>query len=54
MDPVFTRAQLDKFARNQRRGKRVGSEGYEFYDVTSWSLPVAFGVAPGGPRTSAR
>ena len=38
------RAQIEKFERNHRRGKRAESEGYEFYDVTAWSLPVAFGV----------
>jgi hypothetical protein len=43
LDPVFARAQVDKFRRNQRRGKAAG-EGYEFYDITAWSLPVAFGV----------
>ena len=43
LDPVFARAQLDKFLRNQRRGKAPG-EGYEFYDITAWSLPIAFGV----------
>jgi len=44
MDSVFVRTQLERFARNQRRGERGTSEGYEFYDVTAWSLPVAYGV----------
>jgi hypothetical protein len=44
LDPVFARAQLEKFRRNQRRGKKTEGEGYEFYDITAWSLPVAFGV----------
>ena len=44
LDPAFTRAQIEKFERNRRRGKHAESEGYEFYDVTAWSLPVAFGV----------
>ena len=44
LDPTFTRAQIEKFERNHRRGKKAESEGYEFYDVTAWSLPVAFGV----------
>jgi hypothetical protein len=44
LDPVFARAQEDKFRRNQRRGKNAEAEGYEFYDITAWSLPVAFGV----------
>ena len=44
LDPAFARAQIEKFERNHRRGKHAESEGYEFYDVTAWSLPVAFGV----------
>src|SRR5690606_29449781 len=42
IDVEFARAQLDRFRRNQQR--TTGTEGYEFYDVTAWSLPVAFGV----------
>lgn len=44
MDSVFVRTQLERFARNQRRGDGGTREGYEFYDVTAWSLPVAYGV----------
>ncbi len=44
LDSAFAKAQLDKFARNRERGSRGVREGYEFYDVTAWSLPVAFGV----------
>jgi hypothetical protein len=44
LDPVFARAQVEKFKRNQRRGKKAEGEGYEFYDITAWSLPIAFGV----------
>ncbi|HJU88756.1 MAG TPA: M14 family zinc carboxypeptidase [Gemmatimonadaceae bacterium] len=44
MDTAFTRSQIEKFRRNIRRGQNVSREGYEFYDVTAWSLPVAFGV----------
>jgi hypothetical protein len=43
-DTGFVRVQLEKFQRNQRRGANADREGYEFYDVTAWSLPVAFGV----------
>ncbi len=42
MDVQFARTQLDRFRRNQQRSS--GTEGYEFYDVTAWSLPVAFGL----------
>ena len=44
LDPAFARTQIEKFERNHRRGKHTESESYEFYDVTAWSLPVAFGV----------
>ena len=44
MDTAFARAQLEKLARNLRRGENESREWYEFYDVTAWSLPVTFGV----------
>ena len=44
LDPVFAKTQLDHFKRNMNRGKNAGGEGYEFYDITAWALPVAFGV----------
>jgi hypothetical protein len=44
LDPVFDSLQLARFRRNQQRGPRGAREGYEFYDVTAWSLPVAYGV----------
>jgi hypothetical protein len=44
LDSAFARTQIAKLERNQRRGKEAESEQYEFYDVTAWSLPVAFGV----------
>jgi hypothetical protein len=44
LDTAFARTQVERFRRNQRRGANVESEGYEFYDVTAWSLPVTFGV----------
>jgi hypothetical protein len=44
LDSAFAASQREKFARNQERGPRGVREGYEFYDVTAWSLPVAFGV----------
>ncbi|HZF67752.1 MAG TPA: M14 family zinc carboxypeptidase [Gemmatirosa sp.] len=43
LDSAFARTQREKFARNQRRGG-ANEEYYEFYDITAWSLPVAFGV----------
>jgi hypothetical protein len=44
LDTAFARTQLERFRRNQRRGSNADREGYEFYDVTAWSLPVTFGV----------
>jgi hypothetical protein len=44
LDPVFARTQRERYWRNALRGRRESSEGYEFYDITSWSLPVALGV----------
>jgi zinc carboxypeptidase len=48
VDAAFARAQLDKYERNLKRGKRAPKEGYDFYDVTAWSLPLAHGVAAYG------
>lgn len=44
LDTAFARAQIEKYRRNIRRGGNAPQEGYEFYDVTAWSLPVTFGV----------
>jgi hypothetical protein len=44
LDTAFARSQIERFRRNLRRGSNVPGEGYEFYDVTAWSLPVVFGV----------
>ena len=44
LDPAFIKAELERRARNEERGKNVGKEDPEFYDVTAWSLPLAFGV----------
>jgi hypothetical protein len=43
-DDAFQREQLARFARNERRGRSGAKEEYGFYDITSWSLPIAFGV----------
>jgi hypothetical protein len=44
LDSAFAQVQLDRWRRNQRRGPEASTEGYEFYDVTAWSLPYAYGV----------
>jgi len=43
-DPAFVREQMQKFERNQMRGKSVEKEDYGFYDITAWSLPLAFNL----------
>ncbi len=44
LDSAFARAQLAKYERNLKRGKNAPMEDYDFYDITAWSLPVAYGV----------
>ena len=39
----FKARELEKYARNQRRGDAEG-ENYDFYDVTAWSLPYTMGL----------
>ncbi|MCA9764004.1 MAG: hypothetical protein KC544_12860 [Gemmatimonadetes bacterium] len=44
VDSAFARRQLDRFERNRRRGESAPREGYEFYDVTAWALPLVHGL----------
>jgi hypothetical protein len=45
LDPVFAKEQVERFQRNQQRSRDGNDgEGYEFYDISAWALPVAFGV----------
>lgn len=44
VDSAFARRQFDMFERNRRRGDGGSREGYEFYDITAWSLPMTFGL----------
>lgn len=44
LDSAFARKQLDRFERNRRRGDNQPREGYEFYDVTAWALPLTHGL----------
>ena len=44
LDSGFVRKQIDRFERNRRRGEESTREFYEFYDITAWSLPLAFGL----------
>jgi hypothetical protein len=43
-DEAFVREEIAKFKRNEMRGKSASREDYRFYDITAWSLPLAFGV----------
>ncbi|HZH33764.1 MAG TPA: M14 family zinc carboxypeptidase [Pyrinomonadaceae bacterium] len=43
-DRAFVNAQMEKYRRNEFRGKSQPKEEYGFYDVTAWNLPMAFGV----------
>ena len=43
IEPEFVREQLARRNRNARRGD-TDREGYQFYDVSAWSLPLAMGV----------
>ena len=43
-DAAFVREEVSKFKRNEMRGKSSQKEEYRFYDITAWSMPLAFGV----------
>ncbi|MEJ7849371.1 MAG: M14 family zinc carboxypeptidase [Pyrinomonadaceae bacterium] len=43
-DKAFIDDNMARFRRNQLRGKGQPPEDYGFYDITAWSLPLAFGV----------
>ena len=43
-DEAFVRDNLERFRRNELRGKSARKEDYGFYDITAWTLPLAFGI----------
>lgn len=43
-DDTFVRDNMARFRRNELRGKGQPKEDYGFYDITSWNLPLAFGI----------
>ncbi|MCW5956721.1 MAG: hypothetical protein KIT61_09050 [Pyrinomonadaceae bacterium] len=43
-DKAFVEDNMARFKRNQMRGKGQPKEEYGFYDITAWSLPLAFGI----------
>ena len=44
LDAPFVKRQLERQARNLKRGRREPLEQPEFYDITAWCVPLAFGV----------
>ncbi|MGH7537551.1 MAG: M14 family zinc carboxypeptidase [Gemmatimonadales bacterium] len=44
LDRPFVDEQIARFNRNRRRGEDAEKEDYGFYDVTAWSLPLAFNL----------
>jgi hypothetical protein len=43
-DPEFLKRQEELRRLNESKGSEEERREYEFYDVTAWSLPLAFGV----------
>lgn len=43
-DKEFIARQIEKMRRNEGRGDNAAGEYSEFYDITSWTLPLTFGV----------
>jgi hypothetical protein len=43
-DSGFVQGQLAAYQRNQRRAEGEDKEGYQFYDITGWSLPYTLGL----------
>jgi hypothetical protein len=43
-DKAFVEDNMARFRRNERRGSSAQKEDYGFYDITAWSMPLAFGV----------
>jgi hypothetical protein len=44
IDSVFVKNQLARFERNRIRGEDASHEGYEFYDITAWALPLTLAL----------
>ena len=43
-DKAFVDDNMGRFRRNQMKGSGQSREDYGFYDITAWSLPLAFGI----------
>lgn len=44
LDSKFIEEEFAAFKRNEMRGKSAPRDYYRFYDITAWSLPLAFGL----------
>src|SRR5438093_4130966 len=43
-EPEFMKEQLKRRELNDKKNDNERKEGYDFYDLTAWSLPYAFGL----------
>lgn len=43
-DEAFVRDEMAKFRRNEMRGRSAVKEDYRFYDITAWTMPLAFDI----------
>src|SRR5262249_23564173 len=43
-EPEFVKEQLRRRDLNEKKNPAERKEGYEFYDITAWSLPYAAGI----------
>ncbi len=44
LEPTFLKEVREKYAHNKTLGKKVPKERLGFYDVTAWSLPLAYNI----------
>lgn len=43
-EPEFVKEQIARRERNEKKNENEPKEGYEFYDITAWALPFAYGL----------
>jgi hypothetical protein len=43
-DKAFVDDNMGRFKRNQMKGSGQAKEDYGFYDITAWSMPLAYGL----------
>ncbi|MDZ7300755.1 MAG: M14 family zinc carboxypeptidase [candidate division KSB1 bacterium] len=44
MEPEFMKRAAEKYEYNRTLGDKAPKEGYGFYDITAWSLPLTYGL----------